>query len=256
MQHPAEQLTERRTDLSAFLVHLTREYDGQDAEENLVSMAASLCIEARNAFGLAKEWDERLASSERSQRVVCFSETPLEHLWMLCEPIQGRQSQLAPYGWIFRRDRVRELRGNPVWYLDTTPAGAGDWLTKPFQALIANAVGLSRSRGDIDDAKLARQRIFEITPFLETMGEGKTFRKDFHWEREWRHVGDVRFVPTDIVAVLAPEATHGALRQRFNELAAPWSRTPRPFLDPQWSSDRCVTHLAAGGWMVRQPNSP
>ncbi|MFZ0159529.1 MAG: hypothetical protein WAL50_10915 [Kineosporiaceae bacterium] len=103
---------------------------------------------------------------------------------------------------------------------------------------------------------MARQEIFKITPYLDTMGQGRTHRKDFHWEREWRHVDHLDFTPRDIVAVLAPEPRHDDLAHQFARLRPEWTSDPRPFLDPEWSLERSIAVLARGGWMVRQATSP
>jgi hypothetical protein len=87
----------RRTDLSTFIVHLTRRrmpnYGPQDA---LVDIARSGRLEARTALGWAKAQDERNDPTQQSQRVVCFSETPLEHINLLIGEIEGRRVAMAP----------------------------------------------------------------------------------------------------------------------------------------------------------------
>jgi hypothetical protein len=44
----------RRSDLSTFVVHLTRDEDNQSAKEKLKSIVQSWTIEARSPFGAAK----------------------------------------------------------------------------------------------------------------------------------------------------------------------------------------------------------
>jgi hypothetical protein len=36
--------------------------------------------------------------AKQSQRVACFSETPLEHIHLMCWPINGRTVAMDPYG--------------------------------------------------------------------------------------------------------------------------------------------------------------
>ncbi len=256
MGDDVEKLLQRRTDLSTFLVHLTRDdseaNEESRAEENLLSMAAAAAHRGQDRIRACPGLCPHLADSDHTQNVVCLSETPLEHLWMLCRPIDGRSAPMSHYGWVFRRDEVRRRRSNPVWYLDTTQAGGVEWLTKPFLNLMTEALRRSRVNGHFDAALMAQQHIFKITPYLETMGQGRTYRKDFHWEREWRHVGHLDFTPRDIVAVLAPEPRHEFLAQQFAQLRPEWGSDPRPFLDPEWSLERSIAELARGGWMVRQ----
>jgi hypothetical protein len=71
------------------LVHLTAQVS--DAAMNLLSILNSQTIEARNPYGLlrdhARDTREENPALYDSQRVVCLTETPLEHVWMMCEDI-------------------------------------------------------------------------------------------------------------------------------------------------------------------------
>jgi hypothetical protein len=89
----------RRTDLSTFVVHLTKvQQPDLTAADALAEIARSGVIEARSAMGWAKEYDDAEAPPQSSQRVVCFSETPLEHIHLLAQQIPGRRVRLEPYG--------------------------------------------------------------------------------------------------------------------------------------------------------------
>ena len=79
-----EDLLHRRTDLSTFLIHLTRDSvdeEGPSARENLLAMIEDGHIEARSPFGPAAKHQSHLTYAA-TQKVVCFTETPLEHTWM------------------------------------------------------------------------------------------------------------------------------------------------------------------------------
>ena len=65
----------RRSDLSTFVVHLT---SGDDASLNLKSIVSQRLIEARNSYG-----QETSLLKEANIKCACFTETPLEHLYML-----------------------------------------------------------------------------------------------------------------------------------------------------------------------------
>lgn len=175
-----DELLQRRTDLSTFLVHLTRDGsdDRSDARQNLVSIAESLTLEARTPYGMATDLDDYLVGTRRTQRVVCFTETPLEHVWMLIEKIDGRRIRYAPYGLVFSKETARRSHCNPIWYLDISSRGGRDWLTQPISALIDQALEASSAAGEIDARSLARQRVFEITPLLEQMGPTRAARKE------------------------------------------------------------------------------
>jgi hypothetical protein len=78
-----EQVLARRTDLSTFLVHLTRDTD-KPAIDNLIGILSSQIINASNSFGMASP---KLQTSEdiNSQKAVCFTETPLENVNLLTD---------------------------------------------------------------------------------------------------------------------------------------------------------------------------
>lgn len=224
-----EDLLHRRGDLSTFLVHLTRGADSgtTSARDNFKSILSNECIEARTALGMAKDRE-----APTDQRVVCFTETPLEHAWMMCQTIEGREHSLSEYGFVFPKRWARAKRVNPVWYLDITPTGA-EWLTVPINSLIDKAV---------NGADVAE--IFKIAPFIEQMGptcQGRS-RKEFWWEREWRHRGNFAFGSSDLVAMFAPEQEHLELRTALIGLAPSSDRTP--LLDPKWGMERMIAELA------------
>lgn len=220
-----EELLHRRADLSTFLVHLTRDQDdGASARDNFLSILRSRRIEARNALGMAKD-----GTATIDQRVVCFTETPLEHTWMMCKDIERRLYSFDRYGFVFPKRWARSRGVNPVWYLDISPGHR--WLTNPINALIDKA-----------DAGADVAEIYEITPFLEQMGpiNGGCNYKEFWWEREWRHRGDFRFVPDDLVAAFAPEEDHETLGDELADLGAADVR----LLDPTWGMERMIAAFA------------
>jgi hypothetical protein len=236
-----EQLLHRRTDLSTFVVHFTSGTNA-GAEENLVSILSSNTIEARSVYGMGSEAATRDARIAETQRVVCFSETPLEHAWMMVEDIEGRGHRLSPYGVAFTKVWARSSGINPVWYLDISQRGR-DWLTQPVNALIGDAVrAILAGSMDVHDAE-----ILKLTPFIEQMGPTLAARKEFWWEREWRKAGTLQFAFDQVVVVFAPEAAHDrvsgqVLSQRArNGMTA---RPMRPILDPTWGLERMLTRLA------------
>jgi hypothetical protein len=104
-----EDLLRRRTDLSTFVIHWTRQWDdGQSALENLGSILDEGILLARTPLGAALKplkrlKGEGLAAKEYraaldSQQVVCFTEAPLEQAWSFVCPISGRRAPLDPLG--------------------------------------------------------------------------------------------------------------------------------------------------------------
>jgi hypothetical protein len=219
----------RRTDLSTFLVHLTRASDGRSAMENLVSIIEDNLIEARTPFGAALHQLNKAGQPTTAQRCVCFTETPLEHVSLLSQPIDGRDIKFEPYGVAITRKQGRCEGVNPVWYLDMTPGH--DWLTNSVHLIVEEAI----KRGAYTDHPVAR-----LTPFMDWMGVWESRRKEFWWEREWRHHGDFTLPPTYIV--LAPEAEHQTLDMLVDALAP--ETTKVSFVDPAWSLEMIIGRLA------------
>jgi hypothetical protein len=234
-----EDLLQRRTDLSTFLVHLTR---GGTARDNLMAMAEHLRIEARNPYGPAASLESHLAATA-SQKVVCFTETPLEHTWIMLENIARREAQFEPYGFAITKATARKTGCNPVWYTDIT-VRARTWPSTTVNTMIGSAIRRARTgSGAIDSVALAKESIFQITPYFEQMGPiSNGRRKEFWWEREWRHIGGYQLSIPRIVAVLAPAAVHDDLCDELTAIDEDWGT--RPLIDPRWGLERMIAALA------------
>jgi len=228
-------LLARRSDLSTFIVHLTRQTeDGKSPRANLRSILRAGKIEARTSFGPAAN---KLQSSKdrESQNCVSFSETPLEHLYCLIQKIPKRRFRLSSYGLAFTKMKARGLGVNPVWYVDITPSGH-EWLMNPINTLIDRHVTrLKRYRKSL---------LAQITPFIEQMGSGQRrdgygYRKEFWWEREWRHRGDFQFSLSDVALGLAPEIRIETFENFTEKLGRRIS-----FVDPKWGLEEIIAHLA------------
>ena len=225
-----EDILNRRSDLSTFLVHFTRSYEGASAIQNLESILDLGAIRALTALGAAR--DDELPLGAPNQRVVCFSETPLEHAWTLCEEIIGRSIRLEPYGLVFTKAYGRRRGVNPVWYTDITPGH--DWLMKAVNKLADHAI--KQPPGDLT------HQILKLTPFIEQMGTPAQRRKEFWWEREWRVVGDFQFFLDGVVAVLSPANQHLRLQTVIDGIR--WEGRKPSLLDPRWSPERMVATLS------------
>lgn len=225
------ELLSRRSDLSTFIVHLTRRTeDGNSPRQNLKLILEGLTIEARNAFGPAASLLRGL--DRRSQECVSFSETPLEHLHCLTREIPKRRYKLSPYGLAFTKQTARLRSVNPVWYVDIT--AGHDWLMVPINKMIKKEVQHRK--------KFRKSPLALFAPFIEQMGTGPGYRKEFWWEREWRHRGDFHFFLEDVVIGLAPESRIEAFEQFSKKLGR-----KVPFVDPKWSLERIIAHLAGCG---------
>ena len=226
----------RRTDLSTFVVHLTRQWDEtHGAQDALVEIARVGILEARSPLGWAKAQDDPNDQAKQSQRVVCFSETPLEHINLMVGPIQGRRIAMEPYGVALPKLKARKLGINPVWYIDSTGGGdSHDWvLTRTLDYLRNEAVRNAQEDGNnFHDYTFAK-----LFPFIEQMGSWRGRPpKEFWWEREWRHVGNLQLPATSLIW-LCPEDEIAHINERVGRELHPW-------LDPRWGLEEIVAHLA------------
>lgn len=231
-----DQLLRKRADLSSFIVHFTRKgEDGILPGKNLKSIFKAGKIEARTAFGPATSKLMTGKSRDlKSQKCVSFSETPLEHLDCLTQDIVGRRFSLSPYGLAFTKTTARKMGVNPIWHIDITPGH--DWLMKPINDLVDRE--LKRQR------KFSRSPLALITPFIEQMGSGigrsgYGYRKEFWWEREWRHRGDFDFSLEVVALGFVPE--HRV--KEFEKFTGKLGRRI-PFVDPKWGLEKMIAHLS------------
>jgi hypothetical protein len=228
----------RRTDLSTFLVHLCRDGAGQTAKQRLLSILSQQRLSALNPFGPAVAQLIAEGIPTVSQNCVCFSETPLEHVHLLIGPIEDRQCQFEPYGVAITKKQGRRMGVNPIWYQDITP-GHG-WLSPSVEHLIEIAI----ATGDFPGSDIAR-----LTPFIEQMGTGQNavgvggYRKEFWWEREWRHVGDF-LLPPKVIA-LCPVGEILEIKAVIESLPNQEARILEPvFIDPRWGLEKIIGRLA------------
>jgi hypothetical protein len=92
----------------------------------------------------------------------------------------------------------------------------------------------------IPDRLTALKKIF---PFVEHMGRGDRvaaggpYRKEFWWEREWRHVGIFKLPETLILLCPEDEIDDFQPMMRRNHLKG-------QCIDPRWSLEKIIAHLA------------
>jgi hypothetical protein len=223
------ELLHRRSDLSTFVVHLTKDADGgaPAARDNLWAILRDRILRAGQPMGWAHTEATALGGAAlESQRVACFTETPLEHLYAMFADIRGRSVHLRGYGLAFTKVAARGMGINPVWYIDMTPGRSWE-LAGALDDLRERAV---RDGLDTDPAG----RLF---PFIEGMGDwrGSGGRiKEFWWEREWRHRGDLVFRLEDVALLIVPADDHAA----FEPLL------PGRVIDGTWGLERIIAKLA------------
>jgi len=207
----------RKRDFSQLLVHLTKDgkSGGKSAKEILEKILNEQKLVAANYYCL---FDDDLdipnnASLRGSFKVVCFTETPIDLIDVILMDLEGRYLfKPKPFGLVFTKDYVKECRGNPVFYA--------------WPSLFDSLWQLYR------DAK-ARGFNKEDNRFLALVNKCDD-KIDFHWEREWRVVGDMTFALTDIHCVLCPESEMEYFKQRFTGLT---------FIDPYWGINEILDKL-------------
>lgn len=223
----------RRTDLSTFIVHLTKDKDGVSAKDCLKSIIADDELKAVNVFGQAANRIHDYPLVAETQKCVCFTEATLENLYLFFQEIEGRDCRFRPYGIAIPKKLARKYGVNPIWYIDITPARGGEWLTKPLDLLIEAA---------LKQREPEKEPIFKITPYIEQMGsgagEGYKYKKEFWWEREWRYCGD--FTLPDYI-VLCPENEIEEFKECCNK-----KREHRKLscIDPMWGIEMIISRLA------------
>jgi hypothetical protein len=214
-----EQVLHRRTDYSSFLIHLTRAQEGLSARNALRQILNQRRLQARNPHCLFV----RQIPAQHAHRfnVVCFTEAPLHQIKAFLGEIQGRQVKLGPYGLVFTKTFIAGRGGNPAFYINTY-----------HQLDLRNAALALFQRAQQQGFPAALTRLL---PFVNIFGRTRSGgRYDFHWEREWRVVGDVTFNYRDVVVGLCPEDRVDDFEEEFSGVK---------FISPRWGLDRIMTHL-------------
>lgn len=141
------------------------------------------------------------------QRVVCFSETPLDYLSWLVNPGISRRNEYEGYGVAFTREFLLHAGASPIWYINQVASRSGfRWLVHEVNDLIDEA---AMPDGRADPEQFANSAIARLTPFIESIWKWskpgrKTEVKDFAFEREWRFLGDFSFELADVAYVIVP----------------------------------------------------
>jgi hypothetical protein len=258
--NPGDIFSEERSDLSNFLIHLTKNgsyeiYDDYpyipghykferssnlEADDSLRKILKKdiPTLEARAPFGHFK-FDISIYSKVRRAvplewlMCVCFSETPLRELRSFYRSTQQTKQQhiklnsYQNFGLAFFADFLRKKNTHPLFYFDSRNESVYQAVDK-----LADPQFLTSSRS--------------LLPLFESFGPAKksTARAnsgeiDFRWEREWRHVGDLQFQLSDVAFGLCPET-------RIEEFEL-LSKGHFPFIDPDWDANTLSEYLISKG---------
>jgi len=204
-----EQLLAQKTDYSKLLVHLTRSDNPFTAKQVFSMILDEQILIARNVWCICKDWIAEQEEAYQSRlKVVCFTETPLEQIKTLLKPVKGRLYQPETYGLIFTKDFIRERGGNPVFYLKNE-------LAESVRPLVYN--------------KELPNKMLKLLALTTLCDEGN----DWHWEREWRIVGSLKFEYYDIYCGLCPEDNIEYFKSKY----------PVTFIDPRWDLNQLLAEL-------------
>ncbi len=229
------EIVRKRTDLSFFLVHLTKANKDMDPAHRLMSILqanstgyCSLRGTPQGYFGKLEDVVSDPVLTELA-RGVAFTEAPLDQIKHFAMPIDAAGRQYSSFGLVFEQEFIRKARGNPCFYVNTWP-------------------DLSRRDALFDllnDGHLKTSAYRDLLLYFNIFGEGKGGKPlDFYWEREWRVPGDLRFRHEDVFVGLADsdEDTKGRSWVKYFRHTFP----KVPFIDPQWSNDEILQALRAG----------
>jgi hypothetical protein len=194
-----------RSDISPFLVHLTRD----DTPTGNAKATLEKIIDERKLIASEHEISDvkyggnttNILPTDKKKYfgAVCFTETPLNEVHCLLD-ISYRGIDLSRYGLVFVRDRLQKKGVCPVLYVNNEN-GDMDGVFRSLFSLI-----------DSHPDEAAR-----VLPLFAVFGQkiqapGVSVRPlgsiDFRWEREWRYppiAGELRFGEEDVFIGLCPD---------------------------------------------------
>ncbi|MGA2468591.1 MAG: hypothetical protein ABSH06_30150 [Thermodesulfobacteriota bacterium] len=242
-----------RDDLSRFLVHLTRDYDGERASSNLISILRDKAINARNAHCLVMHKIGQMGFSKllKTQfNTVCFTEAPLTQIRQLVLEIEGRKIQLKPYGLVFWKDDLFEKGASPAIYINAKGTSISNFLLYEFDSIFKDVERWHTLK------KVKRNHYKNIVHYYSLINVVKD-KHDFLWEREWRHHGDFTFRYVDIVAIIAnnPDGFERLCRKNLGEGKYNYIKKI-PIMSPNWTYEELLEKFAIKLWTKLSKNGP
>jgi hypothetical protein len=234
----------RRPDISRFLVHLTRNTRGVEAEDNLINILKTKMIEARNHHCLFSPKINKMTITPKLKntfKTVCFTETPLDQIDKLAAEDFPRKIRLQSYGLVFWRDNMIKSGVNPAIYLNDDGTTLRDYLLSEFDRQFKGVNALRR----LKEKEEYYQEIVHYYSLVNIIRE----KHDFSWEREWRHSGSFKFNYSDVVAIVAKDPEHFLKRceSEFSPQKAKYIRR-LPIISASWTYEDVVEEMAIKIW--------
>ena len=209
-----DQFLDGKRDYSPYLVHLTKyaintngnlEADAKDALDSILEQ--KILYACNHFFPYSKNLNNQKPSVIDNFRVVCFTEKPINQIDVILDRSIKRQFNPEPYGLVFTKEYIREVKGgNPVFYV-TLKIARPLW-KHLYQPYVEGKDNLP----------------YDLCKLLALVTECQK-GNDFHWEREWRVVGNLEFQFSEVYCGLCPEDEISYFESKY---------PPIKFISPTW----------------------
>lgn len=181
MSRNIDDILKFRSDISPFLVHLTKNCDSVSASDVLKEIIKTKELQSDPKNFISSVW---YAARDRAHKLdddkkallrpICFTESPINEIHCLLD-ISGRNVELEPYGLVFLKKNLAEKGVSPVIYINNHKNGNKDVFQEFFKLL--------------SDNETKFEHLKKLIPLISHFGNKieKTGQHDFTWEREWRY---------------------------------------------------------------------
>jgi len=235
-----------RSDFSRFLVHLTRNYQGQSDENNLINILKTKRIEARNYHCLFSPKLKNMTLTpllQKNFKTVCFTETPLDQIHKMTSETFVRKIKLRPYGLVFWRHQLIEKGVNPAIYINATGTNLRDYLISEFNEHFKGV----RALKTLKQRENYYQEIVHYYSLVNIISENY----DYSWEREWRHSGDFGFKYGHVVAIVVEDPASFEEKCK-NELTIKTFDLIKkiPMISPSWGYEEVIEEMSIKFWNI------
>jgi hypothetical protein len=240
--------TKNREDISRFLTHLTREYEGVEALDNLLNILQDKRIKARSRHCLFNHKIDKLGYGDEFEKyfyTVCLTETPLNQIRILTSDIKS-EVKLQPYGLVFLKNNLLDKAANPAIYISSKCHNLDNYLIQEFEKFF-NYLNKKNEEKRKQDKEFTEQ---EINYFKKKIYYFSLINKigdnyDFTWEREWRINGGLKFEYTDIVGIIAQEFEEFNKRCQAKIQGEELKEIENiPIINPDWSYEDIIEEMS------------
>lgn len=235
-----------RDDISRFLVHLTRNYEGHSAVENLLRILTQRRIEARNAHCLFHRKFSQFEFSkilEKKFHTVCFTEAPFPQIRFLASQIPGRNIRMRGFGLVFKKNTLLKRGASPAIYLNAKGTRLREYLLGQFAAHFKGRNQYKRLAHDFGE--LEADSIINYYSLINIISENY----DFSWEREWRFPGSLSFDYDELYAIIAEQPRDFERRcQEIRPTRIAQELSCIPVISPQWNYERVIEEFSVKLW--------